>query len=881
MEEALLAKPFAFKRRFERVDWRKLASVNLEQIARDLDFNALQENLTNIAFCNIEMELDLRLIDPNFVKLFRLGQLTIEYLLYSQEYLSETIVTLEGRVKNQLKNEENLMEKLRVLEKNLERMKKEGHKRKRLLIDQQHLIESGAENFHKCLLCPKAFMNATFLQNHCLRRHGQSFQEIKIAQDGEKENEIPSKISEQLEEIKDRLIFTESQLAEERKSLKEIGSRETSLLAERDAEHVKRLEEWQAMRETEHKQEIDRIQNMLMTELREMQEKQSATQRALEAAQQGLMVGARPSNLGSSIRDDIDVERELLAREREQLMNLKEEIKLQKDDMQERVEQEVRVRESKMRQDHSKEKQKFQQVLQEKVEEISSLQKQKSKQELKISSRMKKQPPARPVSPDLSSKQRTSTPISNSPIANGHTSPLESSQKTKKTLTFADETNLSSELQVPGANGDTISIESDEETTLATATNQSMSPQGTLDLTGNSKQLRDVMLENPQLLKDMKVQLQQKFNDELMRWDVLPDSEGMSSSKLTIKQNHLAQERSKLERKYKTFKETRDALTKEVDSLAKRKAAASSHPSTVSKGGYSPKSGLKLTGTLSSLTGTMESSTWGTTSSKWSSSDRREQVPDLSTDESSESDEESTTPNKSSALTAKDLSARAVNRAPPAVQPRDLSQSDQTRVSSGWTTVEHDGDGGFTPQTGARKQAIQMPVADAEDSDWDEDELSEVAEIGEGSKTPQLRSGTKAGGMIRNIAASIESQLLGRKGKAPVGGINTLELPADNRNTTGSPSTPEIPKIEQSDDDFSISSVEAQLMPTGSNTYSSRQWGQGSAANTLQSTAKQGRGPERANSITSDNASLTSVTGTAQRGDSGTDWSADSDLENL
>ena len=34
-----------------------LASVNLDQIARDLDFNALQENLTNIAFCNIELEL--------------------------------------------------------------------------------------------------------------------------------------------------------------------------------------------------------------------------------------------------------------------------------------------------------------------------------------------------------------------------------------------------------------------------------------------------------------------------------------------------------------------------------------------------------------------------------------------------------------------------------------------------------------------------------------------------------------------------------------------------------------------------------------------------------------------------------------------------------
>ena len=53
---------------------------------------------------------------------------------------------------------------------------------------------------------------------------------------------------------------------------------EASLLADRDSQHMKKLEEWQELRESQHKQEIDRIQNMLMSELREMQEKQQATQ---------------------------------------------------------------------------------------------------------------------------------------------------------------------------------------------------------------------------------------------------------------------------------------------------------------------------------------------------------------------------------------------------------------------------------------------------------------------------------------------------------------------------------------------------------------------------------------------------------------------------
>lgn len=47
------------------------------------DVTVLQEILQNITFCDIESE-DLRYVDPNFIKLFQLAQLIIEYLLYSQ-----------------------------------------------------------------------------------------------------------------------------------------------------------------------------------------------------------------------------------------------------------------------------------------------------------------------------------------------------------------------------------------------------------------------------------------------------------------------------------------------------------------------------------------------------------------------------------------------------------------------------------------------------------------------------------------------------------------------------------------------------------------------------------------------------------------------------
>ena len=63
-----------------------VASVDIENISRNLDFNTLQDNIMNITFCNIESEVDLRMIDPNFIKLFKLSQLTIEYLLVGYDY---------------------------------------------------------------------------------------------------------------------------------------------------------------------------------------------------------------------------------------------------------------------------------------------------------------------------------------------------------------------------------------------------------------------------------------------------------------------------------------------------------------------------------------------------------------------------------------------------------------------------------------------------------------------------------------------------------------------------------------------------------------------------------------------------------------------------
>lgn len=46
-----------FKKKSMRIDWRKIAGVDIDRIIRDVDINTLQENIDHITFCNIESEL--------------------------------------------------------------------------------------------------------------------------------------------------------------------------------------------------------------------------------------------------------------------------------------------------------------------------------------------------------------------------------------------------------------------------------------------------------------------------------------------------------------------------------------------------------------------------------------------------------------------------------------------------------------------------------------------------------------------------------------------------------------------------------------------------------------------------------------------------------
>lgn len=85
---------FFFRQRHGHINLRKFESINLEKLIREVDIDILQQNLEEIAFSRLT-ENDLNyLSDRQIVKLFRLAQLTIEYLLYSQNKIIQNFSEL-------------------------------------------------------------------------------------------------------------------------------------------------------------------------------------------------------------------------------------------------------------------------------------------------------------------------------------------------------------------------------------------------------------------------------------------------------------------------------------------------------------------------------------------------------------------------------------------------------------------------------------------------------------------------------------------------------------------------------------------------------------------------------------------------------------------
>ncbi|XP_043529099.1 zinc finger protein DZIP1L, partial [Frieseomelitta varia] len=151
-----------------RVDWNRISNIDIDRIIRERDFHSIDDNIINVIDYCLESEYDVKILDPNFVKLFCLAQLAVEYLLYCKQYLDHSVMILKEELKSKIEENVKLKKEITTLEEVIKHMKEKAKERSRLI--ETKIGDSNGE-IYKCPHCPKSFITPMFVSAHIIRRH--------------------------------------------------------------------------------------------------------------------------------------------------------------------------------------------------------------------------------------------------------------------------------------------------------------------------------------------------------------------------------------------------------------------------------------------------------------------------------------------------------------------------------------------------------------------------------------------------------------------------------------------------------------------------------------------------------------------------------------
>ncbi|XP_036707205.1 zinc finger protein DZIP1L isoform X9 [Balaenoptera musculus] len=315
---------FKFQPRRERMDWRRISALDVDRVARELDVATLQETIVSVTFCNLDREVCGRCgqpVDPALLKVLRLAQLSIEYLLHCQDCLSASVAQLEARLQASLGQQERGQQELGRQADELRGVREESRRRRKMIgALQQLLLQTGAHSYRACHLCDKTFMNATFLRGHIQRRHTGVVEGVDPT-GKQKKQEQP--VEEVLEELWAKLKWTQRELEAQRAAERQRQLQEAEITRQREAEAKKEFDEWKEKEQAKLYGEIDKLKKLFWDEFKSVANQNSTLEEKLQALQSHKVL---KSNLGS-LQDEEPEER---LRQAQELRDLKEKMEIQK-----------------------------------------------------------------------------------------------------------------------------------------------------------------------------------------------------------------------------------------------------------------------------------------------------------------------------------------------------------------------------------------------------------------------------------------------------------------------------------------------------------------------------------------------------------------------
>ncbi|XP_076786696.1 cilium assembly protein DZIP1 isoform X2 [Arvicanthis niloticus] len=286
---------FQFRPRLESVDWRRLSAIDVDKVAGAVDVLTLQENIMNITFCKLEDEKCPHCqsgVDPVLLKLIRLAQLTIEYLMHSQEFLTSQLNLVEERLRLSLIDYEQSKQLLSKQAGEIKLLKEECKRRKKMLSTQQLMIEAKA-SYYQCHFCDKAFMNQAFLQSHIQRRHTE---EAHLDYNTKAQTD---RLQKEIDMLKEQLQLTRSQLESAQHSHAVRFSKDYEMQKTKEEDFLKLFDRWKEEEKEKLLEEMEKVKEMFVREFKELTSKNSALEYLLEIQKSNIQI---KSNIGT-LRD--------------------------------------------------------------------------------------------------------------------------------------------------------------------------------------------------------------------------------------------------------------------------------------------------------------------------------------------------------------------------------------------------------------------------------------------------------------------------------------------------------------------------------------------------------------------------------------------------
>ncbi|XP_006609158.1 origin recognition complex subunit 1 isoform X2 [Apis dorsata] len=196
-----------------RVDWNRISNIDIDRIIKERDFHSIDENINNVIDYCLESEYDVKILDPNFVKLFCLAQLAVEYLLYCKQYLDHSVMILKDELKLKIEENVKLKKEIATLEEIVKHMKEKVKEKSKLI--ETKIGDTNGE-IYKCPHCPKSFISSMFVSAHIIRRHTYTSDlYMSVSPIHEHYRNETEKLHNEIKNLKERLNETEKVIRNE------------------------------------------------------------------------------------------------------------------------------------------------------------------------------------------------------------------------------------------------------------------------------------------------------------------------------------------------------------------------------------------------------------------------------------------------------------------------------------------------------------------------------------------------------------------------------------------------------------------------------------------------------------------------------------------